>query len=122
VGEIIQRMVPTAALIHMGSDADRRNYRVNFSKIRDILGFVPEHTVEQGVAQVIDAIRSGRIVDYHDARYSNVKFLGTARNDRRVRCENGWVQELLKPTVVIQAKMREETPIEEPLKLRAIGE
>ena len=44
VGEMIQRLVPTAHLINMGSDADLRNYRVNFSKIRHILRFVPQWT------------------------------------------------------------------------------
>ncbi len=75
VGEIIQGMVPSAQLISMGNDADRRNYRVNFKKIRRILDFKPQWSVEAGVRQVIEAIRSGRIKNYRDPKFSNVQFL-----------------------------------------------
>ncbi|HEX2979540.1 MAG TPA: NAD(P)-dependent oxidoreductase, partial [Anaerolineaceae bacterium] len=75
VGEIINNLVPTARLINKGDGGDQRNYWVNFNKIRKTLGFVPKWTVEQGVVQVIQAIEKGHVGDYHDAKYSNVKFL-----------------------------------------------
>ena len=75
VGEMIQKLVPSAAIVNKGDMTDPRNYWVNFNKINRALGFTPEWIVEQGIAQIIDALRSGRIQDYHDARYSNVKFL-----------------------------------------------
>lgn len=75
VGEIIQRLVPTARIIHNDENPDRRNYWVNFNKIRDVLGFQPQWTLEQGILQVIEALRSGKIKDYRDPLYSNVKFL-----------------------------------------------
>jgi nucleoside-diphosphate-sugar epimerase len=95
VGETIQRLVPTAEVINMGSDVDRRNYRVNFSKIRHILGFVPQWTVEQGIQQVIARIQSGQIADYRDAKYSNVKFLSEEGVARLIRPHNGWAYELI---------------------------
>jgi nucleoside-diphosphate-sugar epimerase len=49
VAEIIQRLVPTAQVLNMGLDADRRNYRVNFCKIHTGLDFVPQWSVAQGV-------------------------------------------------------------------------
>jgi len=39
------------------------------------LGFSPEWTVARGVEQVIEAIQSGKVRDYRDAKYSNIKFL-----------------------------------------------
>lgn len=75
VGQIIHQMVPTAELLDLGQDGDRRNYRVSFAKIRDAIDFAPEWTLEQGIQQVIDALKSGQVEDYRDARYSNVKFL-----------------------------------------------
>lgn len=95
VGEIIHRLVPTAELISMGSDGDRRNYRVNFSKIRRVLGFQPKWTLERGVQQVIEALRSGMIQDYRDARYSNVKFLSEEGVSRLFRHENDWAHALI---------------------------
>jgi nucleoside-diphosphate-sugar epimerase len=88
VGRIIQRLVPTAELVEMGLDGDRRNYRVSFAKIRKTLSFKPRWTLEQGLQQVKDALTSGRIQDYRLAQYNNFKFLseeGTERLGRRHR-------------------------------------
>ena len=98
VGEIIHRLVPTAKLIDLGSDADRRNYRVSFSHIRRQLGFVPRYTVARGVQQVLQAFAEGRVTDYRAASYSNVKFLNDGGKAQLVRCENGWATDLLHET------------------------
>lgn len=102
VGELIHRLVPTAEVISMGADGDRRNYRVNFSKIRRVLGFQPKWTLEQGVQQVIDALRSGVIRDYRDARYSNAKFLSEEGVSRLFRYQNGWAHALINDVPHIQ--------------------
>jgi nucleoside-diphosphate-sugar epimerase len=94
VGEMIHRQVPDAKLSVSEDIQDRRNYRVDFSKIRDTLGFQPAWTVEQGVAQVLAAIDSGQVLDYRDAQYSNVKLLsveGTAQLER-----DRWARELIR--------------------------
>ena len=96
VGEIIQRLVPSSQLICMGSDTDKRNYRVNFGKINKTIGFSPKWTVEQGVAQVIEAIQSGKVKSYHDSKYSNVKFLSDEGASRLIRRQNGWAHEMIK--------------------------
>jgi nucleoside-diphosphate-sugar epimerase len=75
VGEMIQQQVPTAEIIKNDENIDPRNYWVNFNKVNNILGFIPAWTVEKGITQVIEAIRSGVIGDYRDVRYSNVEFL-----------------------------------------------
>jgi nucleoside-diphosphate-sugar epimerase len=109
VSDIIQRLVPTAQVVNMGSDTDRRNYRVNFSKIRNVLGFVPQWSVAQGVQQVIARIQSGQIVDYRDAKYSNEKFLSEERASRLIPRHNGWAYELINeatPGVVVTHDQR----------------
>jgi len=92
VGKMIQRLVPTAELITSGSDGDRRNYKVDFSKIRNRLSYKPEWTVESGIRQVIEAFESGKVRDYTASQYSNVKFLseealhhGLQTDSRRMR-------------------------------------
>jgi nucleoside-diphosphate-sugar epimerase len=94
IGELVHDAVFTAELVVNADDTDRRNYRVNFSKIQNILGFTPQWTVPQGIQQVLDAIANGDVHDYSDPRYSNVKFLSEKRTDRLVR--NNWAQELVR--------------------------
>jgi len=98
VGEIVHSFVAEAKVVNKGEDVDRRNYWVNFNKIHHALGFAPNWTVEQGVEQVLQALRSGRVGDYKDARYSNVKFLTEEGIYRLARHGNGWAYELLNET------------------------
>ncbi len=62
-------------MIERDSDTDRRNYRVSFAKIRNRLNFEPVWTIEQGILQVVEAIRTNKVGDYRDPRYSNVRFM-----------------------------------------------
>jgi len=98
VGEMIHARVPEAKLLMKGEDVDKRNYWVNFNKIARTLDFKPNWTVEAGIDQVIDALRSGKVLDYRDARYSNVKFLTEEGIYRLGRLENGWAQQLINET------------------------
>lgn len=75
IGRIINRILPSAELIHDGFDADRRNYRVSFDKLQTMLNFSPKWTLEKGVMQVVTALRNDALVDYRAAEYSNVKLL-----------------------------------------------
>ncbi len=98
IGHLIQKHVPAARIIKKGDDIDPRNYWVNFSKISRNLDYKPLWTIDQGVEQVIDAIRSGKVYDYRDAKYSNVKFLTEEGIFRLYRNENGWAYHLLNET------------------------
>jgi hypothetical protein len=59
------------------------------------LGFVPEWTVEAGIEQVIEALRSGKVKDYRDAKYSNIKFLKEEGLYLLTNNENQWPLGLL---------------------------
>jgi nucleoside-diphosphate-sugar epimerase len=71
VGELVCRLISDAELINIGDDVDKRNYRVSFGKIREVLGFTPRYTVEDGVRELSRTILDGHIVDYRAAQYSN---------------------------------------------------
>ncbi len=75
MAKLIAGKVPDAELLDLESSQDRRNYRVDFLKIMKILKYTPKWTLEEGIDQVIRAIQSGKVKDYNEAQYSNVKFL-----------------------------------------------
>ncbi|MEX2186829.1 MAG: NAD(P)-dependent oxidoreductase [Pirellulales bacterium] len=93
IGELVHEQVVSAELIVNETDTDRRNYRVNFSKLRNRLGFKPQWTVEQGIQQVLEAIASGDVQDYREAKYSNVKFLTESADAAAVR--DNWARRLI---------------------------
>lgn len=94
VGEIIKTLVPTAELLELGANSDRRNYRVDFAKVRRILGYETRWKLEEGINQVITAIRSGKITDYTLATYSNVKLFADEKTRNLARTD-GWEREVL---------------------------
>lgn len=104
IGEMIKRRVPTAELIISGTDGDRRNYRVDFSKIASNIGYVPEWTLDRGIEQVLRAFESGEVVNYTDSRYSNVKFLTEAAGQRLVQTDNSWLRSLIEQRSVNEIK------------------
>jgi nucleoside-diphosphate-sugar epimerase len=53
----IFRHLPNAPVKYKEKGSDPRNYKVNFSKIRNVLGFKPEYTVSGGIVALISALQ-----------------------------------------------------------------
>jgi nucleoside-diphosphate-sugar epimerase len=72
VDSILERL-PTAKVRYQEHGADPRNYRVNFTKIRERLFFEPRHSVGDGVAELVAALESGlfRRVDQPASFFGN---------------------------------------------------
>lgn len=95
VGETIKGIVPSAELICTSANGDARNYRVNFSRIRRVLNFEPEWSLEAGIHQVVDELRSGGIADYRHPKYSNVKFLSEQNGSRVLQRQGNWARQMI---------------------------
>lgn len=54
---------------------DMRDVTVSFEKIRNVLGFETTLTVDDGVREVLFALKSGLIKDPTDDRYRNAQFI-----------------------------------------------
>jgi nucleoside-diphosphate-sugar epimerase len=99
VAHIIQAFVPQAEILDMGADTDFRNYRVDFTRIRNLLNFAPQWQLGEGVKQVCAAFEHGKVTDYRNPMYSNVKFLSEEHNSRLIRREKGWAYDLINQDV-----------------------
>jgi nucleoside-diphosphate-sugar epimerase len=96
VAERIQRAVPEAEIVDLGRGDDPRNYRANFARIREALGFQPAWSIDDGIRQVRDALLAGQIGDYSSPQYSNVRsLLDDAQDARLERFEPNWPLKLL---------------------------
>ncbi len=79
--EAIQKHIPDAPVAYQEHGSDPRNYRVDFAKIRDRLGFTPRYTVEDGIRELIAALDQDLFADA-DARvnfYGNYEITYPAR-------------------------------------------
>lgn len=78
LGQIVAQCMPGTFAEEISNSEDRRDYRVNFSKIQRVLGFHAAVPLEEGVREMVEAVRSGAVTDWKDPVYSNVKTLKEA--------------------------------------------
>jgi len=74
IAEKIRFQIPGTQVEYL-ENADRRNYRVSFRKIRDCLGFTAQRSVEDGIREIKGAYERGEILDYRHPFYSNASYL-----------------------------------------------
>jgi nucleoside-diphosphate-sugar epimerase len=76
VGLVVKRLPETVVTYKDFSfGGDVRDIKVSFDKIRKKLGFQPTLTAEDGVREVVHALRTGLIRNPHDERYRNAQFI-----------------------------------------------
>ena len=71
LGPVLVREIPGTEVRIVPEILDKRSYHVVFDKIERLLGFHASHGVAEGIREVRDAIRSGRIPDPSDRRLVN---------------------------------------------------
>ncbi len=76
VKTVVEREFPEGGeiAIERSESDDPRSYHINSDKLRDVLGFVPQHTVEDAVSDLCAAFRAGALPNsLTDDRYYNVR-------------------------------------------------
>ena len=59
---IVRETLPIPVTISVApDDPDRRNYNVSFAKAKRVLGFEPATSIEDGVHEIYDALKYGRV-------------------------------------------------------------
>lgn len=58
----VKAVLPDTVVDILKEDPERRDYRVRFGKFRDRLGFRASRTIQDGVVEVVEALKSGRLV------------------------------------------------------------
>ena len=83
LAEIIKKVVGEDLEIITTPTDDHRSYHISSEKIRRELGFVPRHTIEEAVRDMVAAHKTGRIPNpMTDIRYYNVKTLKAQQSER----------------------------------------
>lgn len=64
VNKILEKL-PAAKACYQEHGGDPRNYKVNFDKVKTILGFTPKYTLEYGIEELLWAFESGIFHNSH---------------------------------------------------------
>ncbi|MCB2211512.1 NAD(P)-dependent oxidoreductase [bacterium] len=65
------KIIPDAKIEYVKKDEDPRDYRVDFSKIRDRLGFTITKRVPDGIREIHEILRDGVISDPDSTKFRN---------------------------------------------------
>lgn len=72
LADMLKSQIPDAVIEYVHKDEDPRDYRVSFEKIKQTIGFNAEHTVGNGIQEVIKLVESGIIQDLKSPEYRNI--------------------------------------------------
>jgi nucleoside-diphosphate-sugar epimerase len=68
----VRDAIPGTEIVHAPTDPDLRDYNVSFEKIRRVLDFRTEHTIDDGIREILGALREGG-VDPDERRWYTLK-------------------------------------------------
>lgn len=68
----VRDAIPGTEVVHAPTDPDLRDYNVSFEKIHQKLGFACKRTIDDGIREVLGALRDG-LVDPDDRRWYTLK-------------------------------------------------
>jgi len=73
VVEAVLEKIPKARVVYQEKGSDPRNYRVDFRKVREVLGFEPSYTIKDGIQELQEAIENQVFahVDHYRSLYGN---------------------------------------------------
>ena len=71
VDEIVKQ-IPTSRIRYVRKEEDPRDYRVDFSKVRDVLGFKITRTVPDGIREIKQVVELGVIQNPEEQKYYNI--------------------------------------------------
>ncbi len=75
VKKVIEKEFPEKSIsINHEISNDNRSYHINSDKIKDKLGFIPKHTIEEAIVELCDAFKKGKLPNsFDDDNYFNVR-------------------------------------------------
>jgi nucleoside-diphosphate-sugar epimerase len=71
IADEILKIIPEARILYVHKDEDPRDYRVNFERIQNELGYQTIKTVPEGLKELYKVIHDGILVDSQNSKYCN---------------------------------------------------
>jgi len=71
--EAILEKIPNCQIHYNQNDSDPRNYRVDFTKVKKQLNFIPKYNLNYGIKELLVAFENGKFIDKNedDIQYGN---------------------------------------------------
>ncbi len=80
LAEMVRRQIGEHVKLVVKPTDDMRSYHVSSKKIREELGFVPTHSIDEAIGDLIHAFKAGKLPgSLDDPRYFNIKMMQRVR-------------------------------------------
>ena len=66
--DMISKKIKNPKVKYLNHGSDPRNYKVNFDKVKNELGFKPVYDIEYGISELIDSMKNGNFKSLHPNR------------------------------------------------------
>ncbi|MEE8142804.1 MAG: aminotransferase class I/II-fold pyridoxal phosphate-dependent enzyme, partial [Planctomycetota bacterium] len=86
LAEMVVKSAPETTLEKAPGDADRRTYNVCFEKISQVLEWTPQRSAQDGIDEILEALRQGAYKDHESHRYYNIR---THQHNQETPVEEG---------------------------------
>lgn len=68
----VRDAIPNTEVVHAPTDPDLRDYNVNFDKIQRVLDYSTKRTIDDGIKEILEALKDGRL-DPDERRWYTLK-------------------------------------------------
>lgn len=75
IGELVKQEIPEAELIIEEKDVDKRNYKVNFEKLKSKVGVTMKMSVLDGIKEIKNELEKNQNLNHNDPKHNNIKYL-----------------------------------------------
>ena len=58
---MITKLIPTQNISYVKGGSDPRNYKVNFSKVKNTLNFIQKYDFEYGIKEIINFLKNNNM-------------------------------------------------------------
>jgi nucleoside-diphosphate-sugar epimerase len=82
----VRDAIPGTEVVHAPTDPDLRDYNVSFDKAHRVLGFDARHSIDDGIREVLGALKSG-VVDPDERRWYTLRQYLFLREAERAHAE-----------------------------------
>jgi len=66
ITKYLKKYFPKLTVAFKDKGGDPRNYRVDFSKVKSVLDFEPQYTIDDGIKEISEALENGKFINLHE--------------------------------------------------------
>ena len=71
IAKKIHQLIPKSQIVIKDAEGDKRDYKVSFRKIQNVLGFKNSNKLELGIKEIVAEMKKGKFIKFKDKIYSN---------------------------------------------------